>query len=150
VWLIGLLLDVALYGAIVGYDRLTEPPDPPWVVAARARDDSVARGLLPPPRRLTIPEGVDVHVPFGDSMTLTLRRRGDTITVSGPPAYDRFVANTGRALEAGISAVWIAMAVLFLPIPAALTLLTIAWLAARCPWRAADIVTTSSSSDPAA
>ena len=56
-WIIGLIAQLALLGGVALYNHLTEPPEfraarlrlDSLVREGRAQDDSIARGLRPPP-----------------------------------------------------------------------------------------------------
>ena len=140
-WLWGILLQVIVAGTAYLIARLNSPPLPPEMARVRAQndrvfaemrahDDSVARGELPPPRPLTAEEKALLRRSL-DSIGITVRRHGDTLNVTGPPALDSMVLRAMVGLDRALQRLMWILAGVFVPIPTALVTITAAWAVLR-------------------
>lgn len=79
VWIIGLVAELALLGGVGLYRDLTEPPEfraarlrlDSLVRQGRAQDDSIARGLRPPPPELRAEQKASFRALLRDSVGIT-------------------------------------------------------------------------------
>lgn len=102
----------------------------------RANTDSVNRGLLPPPAPLSDSARAAVRAFIRDSLGFELVRRGDTLTAvpltpharAMGESIGRGVERFGQGLKEALRALVIILAVIYLPIPLALTGITGLWL----------------------
>lgn len=135
-WLLGLILQAVVLAVLFVLGRLLpSQEESPAFRELRTHMDSVDRGLLPPPRELTPEQKGEVVALLRDSFGITVGRSGDTIRIGGPPAFDSAVVAVGRGVGQVMRAATVMLAAIFLAIPTALMILTLAWLLARKPWR---------------
>jgi len=135
-WLRGLALEAALVilplaiGLLVPAKPLS--PGQQQLQEFMARTDSQQRGMLPAPPPMSDSQRAVFKAYIRDSLGLGVVTRGDTINVVA-------LTPKGDSLSRGISAVFsgisqamtmlvIFLALVYLPIPAALTLMTVVWL----------------------
>ena len=142
-WAVGLVAQLALLGGLAVYNHLTEPPEfraarvrlDSLVRQGRAQDDSIARGLRPPPPELTPEQQASFRALLRDSLGITWETRGNATTVHLPPplavAADHAVTNLGAAIRGMV----LLAAATLLPIPVGLLALTVAWIYVRRPSR---------------
>jgi Flp pilus assembly protein TadB len=106
----------------------------PGLRALRLQHDSVARGLLPPPRELTAAERATVRAFLRDSLGISWQTQADgTVQLQAPPALERAATGAVKGLLIAVLNVLVIVALIYLPIPVALTMLTVVWWLAR--WR---------------
>jgi hypothetical protein len=138
-WIIGLVAELALVSGVGLYRDLTEPPEfraarlrldslKRW---GRALDDSIARGLRPPPSELTPAQKESFRALLRDSVGITWETRGNLTTVQLPPALAAGVSRAAEHLPAALWGAFLLSAALALPIPLALLGLTFVWFYIR-------------------
>ena len=131
-WLWGFVAQAAAFGVLFVLGRSTASPEPPIFAEMRAYDDSVERGLLPPPHELTKAEKAVFVQRLHDSLGITLRHHGDTISVEGaPPALDSLVARGVTGLQHVSEVAALTVAAICLPIPTVLLFVTLTWAVVR-------------------
>jgi hypothetical protein len=150
VWLLGLGLQVSILGAWAAYARLTETPEDRQRRAdsdalrvrtdsvhalIRAEDDSIRRGLRPPRPALSAAQEAQLRQLLRDSMGITWETRGNQTTVHLPPPLAKEAGRAVTQMSAGFRTLFLLMALLLLPIPATLLVVTGAWLWLRRPWK---------------
>src|SRR6185369_6310091 len=89
----GLIAQLALLGGVALYNHLTEPPEfraarlrlDSLVREGRAQDDSIARGLRPPPPAPTPEQTAAFRALLRDSMGITRETVADCTTAHLPP-----------------------------------------------------------------
>lgn len=140
-WLLGILLQVLVAGTAYLIARLTARPVSPEMAKIQAQndrlfagmgahDDSVARGLVPPPRPLTAEQKALLRRSL-DSIGITVQRHGDTLSIKGPPVLDSMILRAFVGLDRGMRRLLWILAAVFLPIPTALLSITAAWAVLR-------------------
>jgi hypothetical protein len=138
-WIIGLVAQLALVGGVALYSHLTEPPE---FRAARLHldslerrwrphQDSIARGLRPPPPALTPEQKASFRAFMRDSVGITWETRGNVTTMQMPPALAAGVGRTAENLGTAVRGIFLLAAATLLPIPLGLLALTCAWLYVR-------------------
>jgi hypothetical protein len=148
-WLWGILLQVIVAGTAYMIARINSPPVPPELARIRghndrvfaemrAHDDSVARGELAPPQPLTAEQKARLRRSL-DSVGITVRRHGDTLTVTGPPVLDSIVWRAFMGIDRAMRRLMWILAGVFLPIPTVLLSITGAWAVLRLRSRATDL-----------
>jgi hypothetical protein len=135
-WLRGLAVEAALIllplaiGLLVPAEPLS--PEQQQLQDFMARTDSQHRGLLPPPPPMSDSQLAAFKTYIRDSVGFEVVRRGDTTTVVAlTPRADTLsqgAAAAFTALSRVAMFVAIFMAVVYLPIPLALTGMTLIWL----------------------
>jgi hypothetical protein len=131
IWLFGLAAELLMIGGAYTLGRLTGPPEPPALRALRLYQDSLDRGLVPPPRQLTRTERETALAILRDSLGISWQTRGGTTHVQLPPELERGVTRVARGFGSAIGVALVVAAALFLPIPIALVTVTLVWLVAR-------------------
>lgn len=149
-WLVGLGLEVAILGAWAAYGRLTATPEHRQLrreadalreradsvhALIRAEDDSIRRGLRPPRPTLGPAQQAQLRQLLRDSMGITWETRDSVTTVHLPPALAEPMGRAVTGIADAFRRLLLLAALLLLPIPTALLILTIAWLWLRRPWR---------------
>ena len=143
----GLLCQLVLLVGAAVYSRATEPPHfralriktDSLRRADDARNDSVARGLRPPPSEATPEQKAAIRAILRDSLGITWETHGETTVVNLPPELDSALARVvqGSSGSFGRAVMW--SLAMFFAIPAALLALTLAWIVSRIPWRRRQI-----------
>ena len=147
IWAVGLLCQLVLLAGVAVYSRATEPPHfhalrlktDSLRHADDARNDSVARGLRPPPSELTADEKAAMRAILRDSLGITWESHGQTTTVHLPPEVDSALARVVRGSSGSVGRAVMWSLAMFFAIPAALLALTLAWIISRIPWRRRQI-----------
>ena len=148
--MLGLGLQVCVLAASAAYGRLTETPEQRKLrheleatrirmdsvhAVIRAEDDSIRRGLRPPRPTLSAAQQARFRQVLRDSLGISWETRGNETTVHLPPPL---AGQAGRAvvqIGEGMRRALLVMALLVLPIPTTLLVLTLSWLGLRRPWR---------------
>lgn len=140
VWLLGVAVECLLVLAAVWVGTANGPAAPSTIQELAARDDSIAKGLLPPPAPVTPEMRANGERLLRDSLGLAVVRKGDTIVAVVPmsPRGDSIVKTAGEAargllstLEIELPLALLMLAATFLPIPLALIVVSIIWWRGR-------------------
>ena len=144
-WIVGVTVEALLLLGSAAYQRATEVPEMRAMRlhmdslerASDAFDDSVAHGQRPPPHVMTAADMARFRALLRDSTGITWETRGRTTTVTLPPALGARVGQAFVAVSDGMATVLFLAAIIYLPIPIALLVVTGGWIEARRPWRRA-------------
>lgn len=147
VWFVGVSVEALLLVGSAVYQRTTEVPEmrvmrlhmDSVMRAFDAFDDSVARGLRPPPHVMTAADVARLRTQLRDSVGITWSTAGQTTSITLPPALGAPVGHAIVAASNGMATALLLAAIIYLPIPIALLVVTGGWIEAHRPGRRAAV-----------